>query len=93
MPNSTPTTIPTTALEIGDVLVSNLNGYNLDSNRWIETVERHVVVSIDEPAEVLFGIAAGKIRTAVGVRRIMSGGRLGQVRPRSLGDTVTVERA
>ena len=90
---STLTNIPTTALKIGDVLVSNMNGYNLDSNRWVESVERHVVVSIDEPAEVLYGIAAGTIRTGVGVRRIMSNGRLGQVRSQSKGDTVTVERS
>jgi hypothetical protein len=91
--NSTPTTIPTTTLQIGDVLVSNLNGYNMDTNRGFEAVQRHVVVSIDEPAEVLIGIAAGTVRTDVGVRRIKSNGGLGSVRSLSMGDTVTVERA
>ena len=90
--NTNTITIATSNLKPGDVIVQGGRGYNFNTQRYFDAVDRYEVVEIDEPAEVLVGIAAGQVRTDVHMRRIMSGGWLGPLRSQSCADTVTVER-
>lgn len=84
-------TIATNDLKPGDVIVQTGRSYNLATEAMLEIVDRYEVVSVDEPAEVLYGIAAGQIRSTVHLQRIMSNGKRGAVREQSHGVTVTIE--